>query len=251
MIGWMRTTVARSPLNAPTAAPRMSAAGTITQGEDRPSCVTKTAMTMALTNPITGPTETSMPPRPAEQRGRGCEGGPDQRRREADHRAPAARHEARRVEDDVHRKQNNEEQNGEAGLRDHSHAARPNMAAITASVRIAAPFQTAGESVVPEHQHAIRQQQNLLDLARQDDERHAAAREIAEHAVQRLPGCDIHAARGVVEQQHPRVERQRPCEQHLLLVAAGERGDGRVNIGRHDGKALAIDLVAGAAGFGG
>ena len=54
-----------------------------------------------------------------------------------------------------------------------------------------------------------------------------------------LLGADVDAAHRVVHQHDPASRAERPGEQHLLLVAAGERQDVVVHVGRADVDALA------------
>ena len=50
-------------------------------------------------------------------------------------------------------------------------------------------------------------------------------------------GADVDAGGRLVEQQHPAGAAQRPGEQHLLLIAAGERVDRRLGAVGADGEA--------------
>ncbi len=89
---------------------------------------------------------------------------------------------------------------------------------------------------------------DLLDLGGEDDQRHTLAGELAEHAVEGLPGGDVDAAGGIVEEEEARVVGEPAGEQHLLLVAARQRGDRRPRVGRHDRQLLVELLVAREAG---
>ncbi len=65
----------------------------------------------------------------------------------------------------------------------------------------------------------------LVHLGRVPDEGPAGLGLGADHAVDLLLGADVDAAHRVVHQHHRRRARERPGEQHLLLVAARQRQD--------------------------
>ena len=74
-----------------------------------------------------------------------------------------------------------------------------------------------------QHDDAIAQGHQFLEVARDDDEAVPAIGQITQSRVNRLPGADVDAARRLVHEQHGAVAQQ-PAGQHdLLLVAAAQR----------------------------
>ena len=78
---------------------------------------------------------------------------------------------------------------------------------------------------VAEDQHPVHQLEVLVDLGRQHDDGQPGGGQLAQQRVDVALGADVDAAGGVVEQQHRRVAGERAGDDHLLLVAAGQRGD--------------------------
>ena len=83
-----------------------------------------------------------------------------------------------------------------------------------------------------EHDDPVAQPLQLDDVGGDDDHRLAGLGGAAQHLVELEAGVGVDAARRLVGQQHRRVREQRAREQHLLLVAARERRDGRLHAGR-------------------
>ena len=113
-IGWMRTTVARKPFAAPTSAPieqrcRNDAPGATRCRRSRNS----TWIARALTKPISGPTEMSMPPRPARITGVEAMAAPISGAASPISAPQDARLEPRRTEDEIDRKQDDQQHDGE------------------------------------------------------------------------------------------------------------------------------------------
>ena len=51
-------------------------------------------------------------------------------------------------------------------------------------------------------------------------------------------GADVDAGGGLIEDEHARLRRERPGQEHLLLVAAAERRDAALGVRGHDAEAL-------------
>src|ERR1700722_9574292 len=80
--------------------------------------------------------------------------------------------------------------------------------------------------LLAEDQHSVAEAEKLLDLSREDDQRHGfLMREFAEHLIERLTGPLVDAACRVVEQEDAWPEREPAREQHLLLISSRQRGD--------------------------
>ena len=72
-------------------------------------------------------------------------------------------------------------------------------------------------------EHPMGEAEDLLDLARDEQDAHAVGGEAREQVVERLPGADVDAARRLVRDEQPRPHEERPREEQLLLVAARQR----------------------------
>ena len=135
-------------------------------------------MTIALTKPISGPTEMSMPPRPPRITGVEAMAAPISgaaspisvpqaagwKRAGLSTRLTASRTTSSTTAKPALAPR------GRRCVETPAHAARPNMAAITLSWSVGSPAISAATCVFAEHQHAVAEQQDLLDLARQDDQ---------------------------------------------------------------------------------
>ena len=78
----------------------------------------------------------------------------------------------------------------------------------------------------------------LVDLGRVPEEGAALGRLLADEVVDLELGADVDAAHRIVHQDDPRVRAERAGEQRLLLVAAGQRQDVVVDVGRADADLL-------------
>src|ERR1700681_77129 len=80
----------------------------------------------------------------------------------------------------------------------------------------------APRSSLVQHQHAVREAEELGKLRRDEDDAQAPGHEAADQVVDLARGADVDAARRLVEQQDARPAQQPAAENHLLLVAAGK-----------------------------
>ena len=88
-----------------------------------------------------------------------------------------------------------------------------------------APLELPEELVLAEDEHAVHQLDVLVELGGEHDDRQALAGERAEQLVEVVLRADVDAAGRVVEQEDLRAEREPARDDHLLLVAAGQRRD--------------------------
>ena len=95
------------------------------------------------------------------------------------------------------------------------------------------------------HDHAVAQPLELERVARGDDDRHAAGGDLAQDAVDLGARADVDALRRLVGDEDRRLGEHRARHHDLLLVAAGERRDGRLERRRLDRQLgeLALDGV--------
>src|SRR5215510_5858074 len=94
-----------------------------------------------------------------------------------------------------------------------------------------------------ENENPAAEQEHLFDLSGQYDESDTVGRQLPEHGVEGLARGNIDAARGIVEQKHVRPVRQRAGEQHLLLIAAGQRGNRVAWLAGDDRKSFTVILI--------
>ena len=80
--------------------------------------------------------------------------------------------------------------------------------------------------LVAEDQDAVREVHELVDLAGEDHDAHAFGAEPVQDCVDLPLGPDVNPSGGVIEQQDLGVGGKPAGQQHLLLVAAGQGGDG-------------------------
>ena len=71
-----------------------------------------------------------------------------------------------------------------------------------------------------EHSHAIGHAKDLGQFGADQDDAYALRRQLVEQFVDRVFRADVDAARGLVEEQHPRVAKQPLADDDLLLIAA-------------------------------
>ena len=79
------------------------------------------------------------------------------------------------------------------------------------------------------HDHAVAQSLELLGVARRDDHGHAAGGHLAQDAVDLRARADVDSLRRLVRDEDRRLGEQRARHDDLLLVAAGQRGHGRLD----------------------
>ena len=90
------------------------------------------------------------------------------------------------------------------------------------------------------HEDAVRQRQDLRQIARDDEAGGAVAAFLADDLVDLVLGADVDALGRLVEQEHARVDRQ-PARQHDLLLVAAAQPVGR----RLDARRLDVPASAG------
>ena len=83
--------------------------------------------------------------------------------------------------------------------------------------------QHPGPPALRDDHDPVREQQQLRQLRAHHHDRQPLARQRAHQVVDLLLGADVDAAGRLVEQEHPRPGGQPLADDHLLLVAAGER----------------------------
>ena len=83
------------------------------------------------------------------------------------------------------------------------------------------------------HEDAGADAHELLELGRHDQHADARLGEVGDHPVELGLGRHVHAARRLVEQQHPAVAQQPAREHDLLLVPAREVADDPVGVVGH------------------
>ena len=188
-----------------------------------------------------------------QDRRRTGQGGEQQRRREPDGREDPSRRQAgrveNRVEDQQHDQQAAHDDRPRASARHLSegrHAelpAVPNMPSSTASrVSAARPSSARG---APSRNTMARWQWVTISSISVDSTTMATPDTVAsslEDREERQPGRVVDAAGRVIEQHRPRARLQQPRQQHLLLVAAAQAGDGRRGPRERDAKGLSMPL---------
>ena len=86
------------------------------------------------------------------------------------------------------------------------------------------------------HDHAVAEPFELLRVAGGDDDGDAAGGDLSQDAVDLGAGADVDALRRLVGDEDRRLGEHRPRHHDLLLVAAGERRDRRLERRRLDGQ---------------
>src|SRR2546430_677473 len=84
--------------------------------------------------------------------------------------------------------------------------------------------QLAGDRALAHDDHAVGETENFGQVRRHHDHREPVGREVADDRVDLALRADVDALGRLVEQQHLGLGGEPPGEQHLLLVAAGQRG---------------------------
>src|SRR6478609_6324056 len=79
-------------------------------------------------------------------------------------------------------------------------------------------------------EHPVADPEHLLELGGDEHDGQPVVGELADEVLHLDLGADVDAARRLVEDQHARRQRQQPGEEHLLLVAAGERARRAVEV---------------------
>src|SRR3954471_4511161 len=98
-------------------------------------------------------------------------------------------------------------------------------------------------TALPHHHDAVGKRQDLVELG--GNEPHGQTLPVCQLADQRIHlrlGAHVDAARRLVEDEQRRIRRQRPGEQHLLLVAARQRADDCRRARRLDADAVGAGL---------
>ena len=109
-----------------------------------------------------------------------------------------------------------------------SRPCRQAASSSTAAPRIASSvmrlaLERRGDAAVAQHEHAVGDVDELGQVARIEEDGVALGGEVAHQLENLALGADIDAAGRIVEQQDARLGQQHLAEDHLLLVAAGER----------------------------
>src|SRR6185437_6630921 len=78
-----------------------------------------------------------------------------------------------------------------------------------------------------EHEDAVRQREDLVELERDEEDRSPFAALLDESPVQELDRADVEAARRLRRDQHLRIARDLACGDDLLLVSPRERARAR------------------------
>ena len=73
-----------------------------------------------------------------------------------------------------------------------------------------------------EHEDSVGEREDLLELERDEQYRLAGVPLLDEAAVHELDRADVKAAGGLCRDQDARIARDLPCDDHLLLIAAGQ-----------------------------
>src|SRR5262249_49434223 len=91
-----------------------------------------------------------------------------------------------------------------------------------------------GELAFPEHEHAIHQVDELVEIGGQHHDGHAVAGEPAQQAIEVVLGAGVDTARRVVEQQYARLDRKPARGHDVLLVTAAQRRYLVTRVGKPD-----------------
>ena len=102
----------------------------------------------------------------------------------------------------------------------------PNAAPTIASSVMSGPVSSATSRPAAHDQHAMGESEDLLDLVRDEQDRHAVGGQAHEDVVDVALRSDVDAAGRLVGDQDARIDEQRAREEQLLLVAAGQRPAG-------------------------
>ena len=113
----------------------------------------------------------------------------------------------------------------------------PNAALTIASSVMSGPDSSATSRPARMTSDPVGQAEDLLDLVRDEQDRHPVRRQADQHVVDVALRADVDAAGRLVGDEHPGLDEQRPGEQQLLLVAAGQRPGRRLEQ-RRSGHAL-------------
>src|SRR5207302_5061942 len=87
----------------------------------------------------------------------------------------------------------------------------------------------AGGAALVHHEHADGETEDLEHDRRDEQDRDPLLEQLADQLEDLLIRADVDPPRRLVEEEHTRPARERPREHDLLLIAAGERADGRVD----------------------
>src|SRR5690349_5387976 len=83
--------------------------------------------------------------------------------------------------------------------------------------------QLAGDQPLPHDEHPVGQAEHLRQVRGDDDDGEPFGRQVADDGVDLALGAHVDALCRLVEEQHLGVRGEPPGQQHLLLVAAGQR----------------------------
>src|SRR5215831_3003164 len=111
-------------------------------------------------------------------------------------------------------------------------------------------IERGGDAALPHRQHAVAEAGELAEIAGIEQRGAAAGDEIANELVDLHLGGDVDPLRRLVEQQHGDAPRQPFRQDHLLLIAAGERAGRQLRPARTDVEErhqLGDDAIAGSA----
>ena len=100
----------------------------------------------------------------------------------------------------------------------------------------------AGHPAFAEGDDPIGHRHHFRQIGGDHNHRHALFRHVKQHLVHFRFGPHVDAARRLIDDQHPRVERHAAREDHLLLVAAGELAHLLRAVDHFDLQRLAVGL---------
>ena len=92
------------------------------------------------------------------------------------------------------------------------------------------------------HQYPVGQADELVEIAGDHQHRHVLRGDAFQQLIDIGAGGNVHAARGLIKDQQQRVSLQATRQQHLLLIAAGERTHRAIAIGHFDPQRPVIAL---------
>jgi hypothetical protein len=93
--------------------------------------------------------------------------------------------------------------------------------------------------VLSKYKYAMAKFGQFLELRRKDRQDHASGGKLAKDLIKHTTRRDIDASGRIIEQKRDRITREKPREQNLLLIAAGQHRDRGVLVVYSDGEALA------------
>jgi hypothetical protein len=90
----------------------------------------------------------------------------------------------------------------------------------------------ARDAALVDHEQAIGQRHHFLELRRDEQDRAAGVPQLDQLAVDELDGADVHATGGLRDEKQPGLQLELAADDELLLIAAGQRPRGQIEIRR-------------------